>query len=309
MKYHVEKSTTIEASVDSIRPLIADFNNWPKWSPWNIIEPDCPMEVEGTPGEVGQKMSWDGKVIGSGTNTLAEIDGNDFHYDLAFLKPWKSQAKTKLVLSEEGGNTKVTWTMDSSLPFFMFFMVDMMKNWIGMDYDRGLRMLKEVAEKGSVNATTTNKGVVDFEGFSYIGIERTVSFEKLKEMTEDFTKLMNLLEEKGTVARQWVTIYTKWDMKNKQATYVAAMSDENLKDAELGSAFKRGELATGKALEILHEGSYDFLGNAWSMGMMVTQAKKKEMKQSGVPFEYYHNSPKDTAPEQLKTSIYFPLKG
>lgn len=40
--------------------------------------------------------------------------------------------------------------MDGKLPYFMFFMVKMMKNWIGMDYERGLAMLKEFIETGEV---------------------------------------------------------------------------------------------------------------------------------------------------------------
>jgi len=59
-------------------------------------------------------------------------------------------------LIDDGDQTKVTWTMNGCVPIFLFFMIGMMKAWIGMDYERGLMMLKELAEKGKVDALTRN---------------------------------------------------------------------------------------------------------------------------------------------------------
>lgn len=310
MKFNVERSTTINADLATVKSHILDFNKWNGWSPWTIAEPDCPITPEGTPGEVGHAMSWDGKIIGAGKNTLTKKEDHRLDYHLDFFTPYKSQAESFFTFKEQGGSTEVTWGLESSMPFFLFFMIPKMKAWIGMDYDRGLRMLKEVCEKGSVNATTSNKGVVDLDGFSYVGIKRTVPMSDIgPTMIEDFKTIINdVVKKRGIAAQHWVSLYPKMDMKNMQMTYIAAVSDENLKDVDLGSQYERGTVASGKALEILHEGSYDFLGNAWSMGMMYLQANKNTIKQGDIPFEYYRNSPMEVAPEELKTSIYFPLK-
>jgi len=308
MKYHVEKSIKINASMDVVKKHIEDFALWNAWSPWTMADKDCEIEVSGNPGQPRHSMSWNSDIIGSGTNTLVSSDDRGYHYDLAFLSPMKSKAKTSLLLEEKGGGVMVTWTMDGKLPFFLFFMAAMMKNWIGMDYDRGLRMLKSVAETGTVPATTTNRGIQDFNGFSYVGIERTVHFDDLpKAMSKDFDTLIEevvMKRQKG--AKHWVTLYPKMNMKTMNMTYIAAVSDEDLEGQEFDDRFVRGTLSSTKALEIKHEGSYEFLGNAWSMGMTYLRAKK--IKQIWQPFEYYWNSPKETAPEDLKTSIYFPVK-
>ena len=123
MKYHVERSTQINASVDTVRSLIVDFNHWNRWSPWTIAEPDCSVTVKGEPATPGHSMHWDGKIIGSGENVIAALDDQHIQYDLSFFKPFKSQAKTGFLIKEKGESTEVTWTMDSSMPFFMFFMV------------------------------------------------------------------------------------------------------------------------------------------------------------------------------------------
>lgn len=308
MKYNIEKSIEINADMDKVKGLVADFGTWNSWSPWTIAEPDCEVKVTGSAGTVGHEMFWDGEIIGSGTHTIREMSDGRIDFDLEFLSPYKSKAQTYFMFEKNGGSTKVTWGMDGSMPFFLFFMIPMMKQWIGMDYERGLKMMKAIAEKGKVNAKTKNEGIKDVEGFGYVGLERTCSMAEIKDvMPEDFGKLMKVLQENGKNAKHWLSVYSKMNMKNGQMTYIAAMSDEDLEGVELGSEFKIGKIKGGKMLEIKHEGSYDFLGNAWSMGMMIVRAKK--MKQNAAPFEYYWNNPDGTEESELKTSVYFPVKG
>lgn len=309
MKYHVERSILIDAPESTVKPLIQDFSHWNSWSPWTVAEPDCPVDIKGEPATPGHSMKWDGQIIGSGQNVLASMDDHTLNYDLAFFKPFKSQAKTAFHLQKKDGGTEVTWTMDSQMPFFMFFMVPMMKTMIGMDYDRGLRMLKEVAEEGQVKASTTNQGLVDLDGFSYVGLQRTVSIGEIGEkMQQDFDTLTEELVHKHDLKPdQWVSLYPKISMKKGEMTYVAAISDEGLSEASLPPQYVRGSVTPARALEVKHDGPYDFIGNAWSMGMMYLRAKK--IKQAGVPFEKYWNHPKDVAPAELETSIYFPVKG
>ena len=309
MKYHVERSTHINASKHTVKSLIQDFNQWNSWSPWTIAEPDCPIDIEGDPGTSGHSMSWDGQIIGAGKNVLVSNSDNRLTYDLFFLKPFKSHAKVAFNLQEKEGGTLVTWSMDSKMPFFMFFMVPMMKTMIGMDYSRGLRMLKEMAEVGSINASTKNQGVVDLQAFSYIGIKRTVAIEDIgTAMEQDFNTLTNdLVHKHDIVPDQWVSLYPKMDMKKGRMTYIAAISDEKLKDTSTSDQFVRGTVKSGKALEVKHDGPYDFIGNAWTMGSMYMRAKK--IKNGGAPFEKYWNHPKEVSPEALETSIYFPVKG
>ena len=174
MKYQVEKSIVIDAPLSRVRPLVEDFHNWYFWSPWTVCEPDCPIEIQGHAGEQGASMQWNGKMIGSGKNTIRYADEHGIYYDLEFFKPWKSKAKTSFLFEELGDQTKVTWTMNARMPIVFFFMIASMKNWIGMDYERGLRMFKAVAETGSVSACTSSNGVMDYQGFSYVGIKRVV---------------------------------------------------------------------------------------------------------------------------------------
>jgi hypothetical protein len=45
------------------------------------------------------------------------------------------------------------------MPWFLFWMISQMEVFIGMDYERGLKMLKEWIETGSILSTTKICGI------------------------------------------------------------------------------------------------------------------------------------------------------
>lgn len=308
MKFSVTRSIDINSPISDVKKHIEDFSLWALWSPWTILEPSCKIEVQGDSGIIGHSMMWEGKFIGSGKNVLIASNDNSLSYDLEFYKPWKSQASVSFLFESNDDVTRVSWKMDSSMPFFMFFMIKTMRNMIAMDYDRGLRMLKALVEDSELKCLSQEKGTCKHEGFDYIGIKRTVDFEDMpQKMAKDFEKIVNDVVINGKKSAQhWVTIYPKFDLRKMQATYIAAISSESLDDLTLDENYTKGTLLSGNSLEISHTGSYDFIGNAWSMGMMLVRGRK--LKARYFPFEQYWNSPFEVPPEELQTSIFFPYK-
>jgi hypothetical protein len=59
-------------------------------------------------------------------------------------------------------------------------------------------MLKDFCELGEVHAKTLDLGISSMSCISYIGIERTISFDNLAiAMKDDFEKLTNFLEKEN----------------------------------------------------------------------------------------------------------------
>ncbi|TCS43704.1 SRPBCC family protein [Reinekea marinisedimentorum] len=148
--FTVERSITIKAPAKEVYCYIADFKNWPSWSPWLTQEPDCPVEITGTPEAIGHTQSWDGKKIGSGHIELTDlIKSQQLVYDLHFLKPWKSHSTAGFKFQETHGTTEVTWYMQGTLPSMMFLMKKKVSDMVGADYEKGLAMLKQTIESNS----------------------------------------------------------------------------------------------------------------------------------------------------------------
>lgn len=183
----------------------------------------------------------------------------------------------------------------------------MMQSLIGMDYDRGLTMLKALIEEGKVDADTHNEGVNTFGGFDFIGIKRTSDLAEMPDiMQQDFSKIMQQCVDQAVEPEHVLSIYNKVNLSKQLFTYTSAISAESFDVQALGDDVVHGYVRQQEMLEIKHRGSYKFIGNAWTMGNMILRANK--MKSNGKPFEYYHNDPADTPERELLTSVYFPVK-
>ncbi|MEM9326428.1 MAG: SRPBCC family protein [Bacteroidota bacterium] len=303
-KMHIEKSIKVAAPVDKIFKSLTDFNEWQRWSPWLIQEPEAKVTV----AEDGQSYEWLGNRIGSGNMKITGTEANKkIDYDLNFLKPWKSYAKVWFEMKEEGDEVNVTWFMDSSLPIFMFWMKKMMEGFVGMDYDRGLRMFKDLMEKGEVDTDLDIKGETSTSGTKYVGVTTTTSMEEMgPQMAQDLTALGAWTGEHAEISGPPFTVYHKWDVVKQRVTYTSAIPVKEI-PSDLGT-FEAGDLPDMKTFVISHKGAYKHLGNAWSTGMNMQQNKTFKGSKKQHPFEVYVNDPADTAEKELVTEVHFPLR-
>lgn len=305
-KMHIEKSIVINKPVDQVFKILNDFTKWSSWSPWLIQDPKAKVDV----AEDTKYYSWEGPRVGSGNMKIVKEEENKFiDYDLNFLKPWKSYAKVYFHLSQEENSTKVTWSMDSSLPFFMFFMKKMMVALIGMDYDRGLLMLKDYAEEGQVNSSLEFTGLGHFEGFRYIGIRTECNRDEIGEqMKNDFMKLGEFFEDKQDIVKgPAFSIYHKWDFVKGDSIYTSGIPVSEI-PSKLPNYMCSGTLSSSNTYSIKHKGPYHHLGNAWSTLYNIARGKTFKQLKKKDPFEIYLNSPMEVDPKELLTQVYIPCK-
>ena len=95
-KFHVERSITIDAPPEKVRAAVANFAEWPKWSPWLCMERDAKVTVEGPPDSVGHRYDWDGQVVGAGGMSIARRSDQQLDMDLRFIRPFKSLATVRI---------------------------------------------------------------------------------------------------------------------------------------------------------------------------------------------------------------------
>jgi uncharacterized protein YndB with AHSA1/START domain/predicted transcriptional regulator YdeE len=305
-KMNVQRSVKINAPASKVYEAVKDLKHWKAWSPWLIMEPEAKVTVS----ENGAHYSWEGKRVGSGNMSVTDSRENkQVDYDLTFLKPWKSTSKVRFELQENGQGTHVTWFMFSSLPFFMFWMKGMMESFIGMDYQRGLMLLKDYVEDGKVHSKLTFSGSGKYPGSKYIGITTTCSMEELStKMSSDFTLLDKLFQNhKDLPTGKPISIYHKWDLVKNKVIYTSAIPVKST-EINLNKPFVTGQIPATPVYTLQHTGPYAHLGNAWST--LFNMARSKEFRQNKKidPFEVYENMPGAVPDNELVTSIYFPSK-
>jgi hypothetical protein len=65
--FTVSRSRAVAAPPEVVQALLADFHNWPKWSPWEELDPNMKRTYGGAASGVGQTYEWKGNdKVGSG---------------------------------------------------------------------------------------------------------------------------------------------------------------------------------------------------------------------------------------------------
>jgi hypothetical protein len=147
--FSLSRSTRIQADPATVHALVDDFRQWPKWSPWEGLDPDLRREYTGPDRGVGSTYRWSGnKKAGEGEMRIIESTPTSVVVDLRFLKPFKATNVTSFSFVPAGDATEVTWTMTGTRSAVMSVMGKLFfDKSIGGDFEKGLAALKQSAEQ------------------------------------------------------------------------------------------------------------------------------------------------------------------
>lgn len=149
--FRVERRVLIDRPAADIFPLLENFHEWPKWSPWEDLDADLRRNYSGTDRGKGAIYEWEGNSrAGKGHMEIIRSDApTHITIDLSFIRPFKAENAAAFDLEPQAGGTEVTWAIYGPLPFvskLMGLFVSMDK-LVGKDFDKGLSKLKVAAEQ------------------------------------------------------------------------------------------------------------------------------------------------------------------
>jgi hypothetical protein len=308
-KFHISRSIVVSAPAKQVFDALSDFRTWTTWSPWLIAEPEAKVTISENSSSVGSTYSWVGNMTGEGKLKHRKLDPHVLiEDDLNFIKPFKSYANVVFRLAAENQGTKVTWEMDSSLPWFLFFMVPMMKTLLGMDYARGLTMFKEWIETGSITSKTKVHGIEQASSFRMLGIASSCSVDQVSaSMEKAFSQAQDEFKRLGiSMDHGMISVYTKFHVKEGVFEYISGYIVPESTEIPSSSKLQSWSLPAGKVFRVEHVGRYQHLGNPWSIANQIVRYKKLKQSKVGT-YEIYRTIP-PTPEAELVTDIYLPLK-
>ena len=148
--FRVERSIAINAPADRIFTLIANFHEWPKWSPYENLDPAMKRTYGGNESGQGATYAWDGNAkAGSGRMEILEAAPSSLvRIQLDFTKPFVAHNTAEFALRPSGSSTTVTWAMYGPQAFMNKAMglVMSMDKLVGGQFEEGLANLKRVSE-------------------------------------------------------------------------------------------------------------------------------------------------------------------
>ena len=293
-KMSVSKTQEIVSPIEKVFEILRDVHACPSWSPWLITDPDCKLDVQ------SDYYSWEGEICGSGRMELVgEEENESITYNLCFLKPWKSQVDIRISLAAKDDATQVAWTIDTSFPFSRFWMKKSLRAYLGMDYDRGLMMLKDLVEIGSVPSYLEFLGREPSPSFVGVGIRRAGTMNGFEQDIETSYK-----EVKDYYPEEQVfSAYYEWDVVRKKVAYFMGVRLDKTPWV-IPDGMKLINVPGMEVYAIRHRGPYRHLSNGWSAGRMHGRAKTFRQSKRFPPFEIYE----DENGEEPVVKICLPMK-
>jgi len=146
--FNIEKTMVIMAPVEKVMDHVGDLHLYSQWNPWQQSDPSVKNTITGTPKTPGHRYAWEGKKVGVGNFTLLSADSKHIHFQLEFLKPWKSKARDNWLFEPWGTDeTKVTWQNSGELPWPIARLVGPLLNKnLNIQFEKGLNNLKKMCE-------------------------------------------------------------------------------------------------------------------------------------------------------------------
>ncbi|WP_306252681.1 SRPBCC family protein [Parvularcula sp. IMCC14364] len=155
------RNILIEAPREQVFELVADFNNWNAWSPWNAFDPDAIYDVTGM--DRGQRMVWasDHPAIGEGAQTVVFYEPPRMIETRLDLGGWgDGYGAFVLIENEKTDSTRIYWQYNGEMRRGKPFLLKPVHTYYGLfmdemlapTYERGLQQLKELAERQDLSA-------------------------------------------------------------------------------------------------------------------------------------------------------------
>lgn len=161
--FRVSRSIAIDAPPEAIYPLIADFREMRKWSPFEKSDPNMQRTLSGPDQGVGAVYEWNGNsMAGEGRIEIKEaVPASSVTMDLHMIRPFGCRNVVLYSLEPEGDSTRVTWDMQGPSAFagkVMQVFMDM-DGVCGKQFEEGLARLKTLAERRAAEDAETREAV------------------------------------------------------------------------------------------------------------------------------------------------------
>lgn len=310
--HQIEVSTEIDAHPATVFALLDDFHRTTLWSPLLATDPNVRVLYSGKFEGVGATMTWDGAIVGSGTQTIVESRPYE-HVDIAINPGEPGAASSWFDLVPGAGTTIVTWGFeaDYGMNIVARFFAPLLGGVVARDYQSGLARLKELAE----SLPTADFSDIEIEHIVVEAIEIAYLPAKSRPepaamsaaMGEAYFQVLNFIDAQHLdVAGAPLSIARTFSGAELVFDAAIPISGASESTARSAAGVNIGFTYAGAVIRVKHIGPYRTLTETHRKISAYLAAHGIE--RNGAAWESYVSDPGDVAESDLLTYVYYPAK-
>ena len=310
--HQVEVSSEIDAQPATVFALVNDFRRFTLWAPWADTDPNARFIYSGGNRGTGATVTWDGTIIGSGTQTITE--SRPFEYVGMVMNAGEpGEARSWFRLEPGVGTTIVHWGFEADYGMNIVgrYFASMLGGVVARDYESGLANLRELAESlptADFSDLEIEHLIVEPVEIAYLPTTSQPEPSAISDaMGKAYFRILTFIDEHGlqdagapiSITRTFSGAALVFDA----AIPVRGVTEVTPRDS---GGVKLGETYGGQVIRVRHTGSYRQLTNTHRK--ITAYLAALGIERNGDAWESYVSDPGKTPENELLTYIYYPIK-
>lgn len=309
--HQIEVSTEIDAHPATVFALVNDFRRFAAWSPWSATDPNARVLYSGANRGTGAIVSWDGAIIGSGTQMITE--SRPYEYVGIAINPGESgEARSWLRLSPGVGTTLITWGFEADYGFNIVgrYFASMLGGIVARDYDQGLARLKDLAESlpaADFSDIEIEHMVVEASDIAYLPTTSRPEPAAISDaLGKAYFRILSFIDAHG-LSDDGAPLSITRSYSGSALTFDAAIPVRGISDTtpRESDGVRIGQTYAGPVIRVKHIGPYQSLTRTHRKISAYLAARGIE--RNGAVWESYVSDPGKIPEDLLLTYVYYPV--
>lgn len=308
----IEVSREIDAPRATVFALVNDFRRFALWAPWAGADPNARFIYSGPPRGKGATVTWDGAIIGSGTQTI--IESRPFDYvGIEMNGGEPGEAKSWFRLEPGTGTTVVHWGFeaDHGMNVVGRYFAALLGSVVARDFEAGLAGLEELAESlpaADFSDIEIEHLIVEPVDIAYLPTRsQPEPGATAAAMGKAYFEILNFIDENGlrdAGAPLAITrTFSGAELLFDAGIPVRGVTDETPRQ---GPGVRIGTTYGGPVIRVRHVGSYRDL--AVTHRKIAAYLAALGIERNGSSWESYVSDPARVPEADLLTYVYYPVR-
>ena len=308
----VDVESQIDVHPATVFALVNDFHRFSLWSPWVDSDPNARIVYSGPARGVGATMTWDGAIIGTGTQVIT--DSLPFEHVGMTLNPGEpGEARSWFDISGAGGTSTVTWSFETDYGYNVVgrYFALVLTGVVRRDYNLGLASLKDLAEtmpRADFSDIEIEQIVVAATEIAYLSTMSVPEPAAISEaMGDAYFEILSFIDEQGLTEDGAPMSITR-SFSGSQLLFDAAIPVRGVSESTPrdGTTVRIGQTYAGNVIRVRHIGSYRDLGA--SHRKIAAYLATLGIQRAGDAWESYVSDPTKVPESELLTYVYYPIR-